>query len=75
MEGHDRKADELEQEADRMGEQTDRVSQDIDDVRTDFESKLGDPQAPGLVDEEDAAPGGTGASDDTGDAGDTEKDE
>jgi hypothetical protein len=72
MEEHDRKADELEQEADRMGEQTDRVSQDIDEVRTDFESKLGDPQAPGLLDEEDAAPGGTGES---ADAGDTEKDE
>jgi hypothetical protein len=60
MQEHDERADELEQEADRLGEKSDRVGGDIDDVRSDFESKLGDAQAPGLLDEEAATPGGTG---------------
>jgi hypothetical protein len=60
MEDHEQRAEELQQEAQRVGEQSDRVQDDIDDVRSDFEGKLGDPQAPGLLEEEDAAPGGAG---------------
>jgi len=60
MEDHEQRADELQQEAQRLGEQSDRVQDDIDDARTDFEAKLGDTQAPGLLEEEAAAPGGKG---------------
>ena len=60
MEDHEERADELEREADRLGDQTDEVQDDIDRVRSDFEGKLGDIQAPGLVEEEEAAPGGLG---------------
>jgi hypothetical protein len=63
MEDHDQRADELEQQADRLEQRSDRVGDDIDDVRSDFESKLGDAQAPGLLEEEAAAPGGTGVPD------------
>lgn len=60
MEGHEEKADELQQQAERLGEQSDRVQENIDGARSDLEAKLGDTQAPGLLDEEAAAPGGTG---------------
>lgn len=60
MEEHDEKADEYEQQADELEEHGDRVEQGIDDARSDFESKLGDSQAPGLLKEEEAAPGGLG---------------
>jgi hypothetical protein len=60
VEEHEKKADEYEQGADELEEQGDRVEQDIEDTRSDFESKLGDAKAPGLLDEEDAAPGGLG---------------
>jgi hypothetical protein len=60
VEDHEQRADELQQEAQRVGEQSDRVQDDIDDARSDFEGKLGDPQAPGLLEEEAAAPGGKG---------------
>jgi hypothetical protein len=63
MEDHEQRADELEQQADRLEQGSDRVGGDIDDVRSDVESKLGDPQAPGLLDEEAAAPGGKGVAD------------
>jgi hypothetical protein len=60
MEDHEQQADELQQQAERLGEQSDRVQEDIDDARSDFEAKLGDTQAPGLLEEEAAAPGGKG---------------
>jgi hypothetical protein len=60
MEDHEQKADELQQQAERLGEQSDRVQEEIADARSDFEAKLGDTQAPGLLDEEAAAPGGRG---------------
>jgi hypothetical protein len=63
MEEHEQKADELEQEADRLEEHSEEVGDSIDDARSDLESKLGDVQAPGLLEEEAAAPGGTGPPD------------
>jgi len=60
MEDHEQQADELQQQAEELGEQSDRVQEDIDDARSDFEAKLGDSQAPGLLEEEAAAPGGKG---------------
>jgi hypothetical protein len=60
MEDHEQHADELQQQAEQLGEQSDRVQEDIDDARSDFEAKLGDTQAPGLLEEEAAAPGGKG---------------
>jgi hypothetical protein len=62
MEEHEQQADELEQEADRLQEHSEEVGDSIDDARSDLDSKLGDVQAPGLLDEEAAAPGGTGSS-------------
>jgi chaperonin cofactor prefoldin len=60
MEEHDQKAEELEREVDDLERQGDAVGQNIDDARSDLEQKLGDQKAPGLLDEEAAAPGGTG---------------
>jgi hypothetical protein len=60
MEDHEQQADELQQQAEQLGEQSDSVQEGIDDARSDFETKLGDTQAPGLLDEEAAAPGGKG---------------
>jgi hypothetical protein len=71
MEEHDEKADELERQADRLESQSGEVQDDIDEVRSDFEGKLGDIQAPGLLEEEEAAPGGLGESDEEDD-GDSE---
>jgi chaperonin cofactor prefoldin len=62
MEDHERRADELAEQADRLGEQTDSVQEHIDDVRSDLDAKLGDIQAPGLLEEDAAAPGGKGAA-------------
>jgi hypothetical protein len=62
MEEHEKKAEELEQQADRLEEKRDEVDPHIGEVRSDFEGKLGDSQAPGLLDEEAAAPGGLGDS-------------
>ena len=62
MEDHEQQADELQQQAEELGEQSDRVQEDIDDARSDFEAKLGDSQAPGLLEEEAAAPGGKGVA-------------
>jgi hypothetical protein len=67
MEEHDEKADELERETDRLESQSDEVQDEIDEVRSDFEGKLGDTQAPGLQEEEAAAPGGLGAVDENED--------
>jgi hypothetical protein len=64
MEEHEQKADELEQQADRLEAQSDEVQEHIGEVRSDFEGKLGDNRAPGLLDEEAAAPGGLGESED-----------
>ena len=64
---HDEKAEELERQADRLESQSDEVQEDIDQTRSDFEGKLGDTQAPGLQEEEAAAPGGLGAAEDDGD--------
>ena len=64
MEDHEEKADELERQADRLDAQTDEVQRDIDHARSDFEGKLGDTQAPGLQEEEAAAPGGLGEGED-----------
>ncbi|MEA2467250.1 MAG: hypothetical protein QOJ57_1376 [Thermoleophilaceae bacterium] len=66
MEEYEKRADELEQEADELGEKGDRVEGEIADARSDFEAKLGDAQAPGLLEEEAAAPGGTGEDEDEG---------
>jgi chaperonin cofactor prefoldin len=63
MEDHDEKADELEREADDLEHQGDKVEEHIDDTRSDFEGKLGDQQAPGLLEEDAAAPGGSGEDD------------
>ena len=64
MEEHDEKADELERDADRLEEQSEEVRGHVEEVRSDFEGKLGDTQSPGLLDEEAAAPGGLGESED-----------
>jgi hypothetical protein len=63
MEDHEQQADELQEQADQLGEQSDRLQDEIDDARSDFESKLGDTQAPGLLEEDAAAPGGRGVND------------
>jgi hypothetical protein len=60
MEEHEQRAEELERETDELEERGDRVEREIEDTRSDFEGKLGDSQAPGLQDEESAAPGGLG---------------
>jgi chaperonin cofactor prefoldin len=60
MEEHDERADELEREVDDLQHQGDQVEQHIDDARSDLDQKLGDQKAPGLLDEESAAPGGPG---------------
>jgi hypothetical protein len=60
VEDHEERADELERQADRLDDQSDEVQDDIDQVRSDFEGKLGDTQAPGLLEEDAAAPGGLG---------------
>jgi hypothetical protein len=67
MEDHEQQADELQQHAERLGEQSDSVQEDIDDARSDLEAKLGDTQAPGLLEEEAAAPGGLGVADEDDD--------
>jgi hypothetical protein len=64
---HDEKADELERQADGLEAQSDEVQEDIERARSDFEGKLGDTQAPGLQEEEAAAPGGLGAAEEDGD--------
>jgi hypothetical protein len=73
VEEHERQADQLEEQADRLEERSDRVKADIDDTRADFEGKLGDNQAPGLLDEEDAAPGGTGGAPENGEEADEDQ--
>jgi chaperonin cofactor prefoldin len=68
VEDHEERADELEREADRLGDQTDEVQDEIDQVRSDFEGKLRDEsQAPGLQEEEAAAPGGLGEAEEDDD--------
>jgi hypothetical protein len=67
MEEHEKKADEYEQQAEELDEKGDRLEGEIEKTRSDFEGKLGDTQAPGLLDEEEAAPGGD--TRDTGDGG------
>jgi hypothetical protein len=62
MEEHEQQLDELDEQGDRLGEQSDQVQEDIDDARSDLDSKLGDSQAPGLLEEEAAAPGGKGVA-------------
>ena len=62
MEEHEQKAEELEQQADRLEAQSDEVDEHIGEARSDLEGKLGDTQAPGLLEEEAAAPGGLGES-------------
>ncbi|HEY0631448.1 MAG TPA: hypothetical protein VGC98_05305 [Thermoleophilaceae bacterium] len=68
MEDHEEKADELERDADRLAEQSEEVQGSVDEARSDFESKLGDTQAPGLLEEEAAAPGGLGESEEDDDS-------
>ncbi|MEA2439784.1 MAG: hypothetical protein QOH76_1208 [Thermoleophilaceae bacterium] len=75
MEEHEQQAEELEQEADRLQQHSDEVSEDIEDARSDLEAKLGDTQAPGLLEEEAAAPGGTGPSDEAEDDARVDDDE
>jgi hypothetical protein len=60
MEDHEERADELQQQEEKLAQRSDRVQEHIDDARSDLEGKLGDVQAPGLLDEEAAAPGGKG---------------
>jgi hypothetical protein len=60
MEDHEQQADELQEQAEQLAGQSDRVQEDIESARSDFEAKLGDSQAPGLLEEEAAAPGGKG---------------
>jgi hypothetical protein len=74
VEEHEKKADEYEKRADELEEQGDQVEEDISDARSDFESKLDDVQAPGLLDEEDAAPGGLGESEEDEHADDEDGD-
>jgi hypothetical protein len=62
MEEHEQKAEELEQQADRLEAQSDEVDEHIAEARSDLEGKLGDTKAPGLLEEEAAAPGGLGES-------------
>jgi hypothetical protein len=62
MEDHEERAEELEGQAQRLGDQSDSVQEDIDEARSDLDSKLGDSQAPGLLEEEAAAPGGKGVA-------------
>jgi hypothetical protein len=62
MEDHEQQADELQEQAERLADQSDRVQEDIDSARSDLDAKLGDSQAPGLLDEEAAAPGGKGVA-------------
>ena len=66
MEEHEEKADELERDADRLQEQSNEVQGRVDRVRSDFEGKLGDIQAPGLLEEEATPPGGLGESEEEG---------
>jgi hypothetical protein len=68
MEEHEEKADELEGDADRLEEQSKEVQGRVDKVRSDFEGKLGDIQAPGLLEEKEAAPGGLGESEEEEDS-------
>ena len=60
MEEHEERAAELEREAHRLDDQSDEVQGRVDQARSDLEGKLGDTQAPGLLEEEAAAPGGLG---------------
>jgi hypothetical protein len=62
MEEHDEKAEELERDADRLEEQSEEVDEHIGEARSTLDQKLGDTQAPGLLEEEAAAPGGLGDS-------------
>ena len=62
MEDHEERAEELQQQAEGLGDQSDRLQESVDDARSDFEAKLGDSQAPGLLEEEAAAPGGKGVA-------------
>jgi hypothetical protein len=64
MEDHEERAEELQQQQEKLGERSDAVQSQIDDARSDLEGKLGDTTAPGLVDEEAAAPGGKGVEND-----------
>jgi hypothetical protein len=75
MQDHDEKAAELERQADRLGDQSDEVQEHVDQARSDFEGKLGDSQAPGLQEEEAAAPGGLGEDEDNGGDGDEDGDD
>jgi hypothetical protein len=49
---HEERADELMKEADQAGRASDELKDEIDHARSDWESKKGDPQVPGAVDEE-----------------------
>jgi hypothetical protein len=69
VEEHEQRAEELEKQADELEEQGDRVEESVDEARSDFEAKLGDSQAPGLLEHEAAMPGGTGGDNDSGDDG------
>ena len=73
MEDHEQQADELQEEAERLAGQSDRVQEDIDSARSDFEAKLGDSQAPGLLEEEAAAPGGKGVADEDDEVAEDER--
>ena len=73
MEEHEQRADELAQQADRLAEQSERVQGHIDDARSDLDAKLGDVQAPGLLEEEAAAPGGKGVAGEDDDRVDDER--
>jgi hypothetical protein len=49
---HEERADELIEEADRAGQASEKLKEDIGQVKSDWESKKGDAQVPGAVDEE-----------------------
>jgi hypothetical protein len=68
MEEHEKKADELEQQADKLEERRDELDDQVGELRSDFEQKLGDSKAPGLLDEEEAAPGGLGEAEEEDDS-------
>ena len=73
MEDHEQQADELQEQAQRLGEQSDRVQEDIESARADLDAKLGDSQAPGLLEEEAAAPGGKGVAHEDDDVAEHER--
>ncbi|MFL5910035.1 MAG: hypothetical protein ACJ768_05635 [Gaiellaceae bacterium] len=54
---HEERADELMEEADRLGKPSEELKEEIEDTRSDWETKKGDSQVPGALDE-DAVDGG-----------------